>query len=536
MTERWPAVAIERLIGATDDGPLGLYPAQSFRLTEGNCDDSETIRAALWYFRNETIAVPKRGARIAGFERGIGTFVELRSWYASRDAAAPIDYPPLVWIGAPHRVRNARLSETGDALFVDGAVLPLERVGKIPLNRSYYNESSTRFFARHSVSARGTFRDGRFVVRMLWPEEFRLRDAPSLREIDRDVSTARFLRRLMREEPHGGARSPYAAFTLWRRDGTPIDWRDRAVLAFIVNGAQGDDDEAHAGHFAIVTGRIAEDGSIADWLVNNFYTLDAESEKGIIAAPVPLDNYLADLNSGQAYYRPSYLLVCVLSRDRAAAFVQSALGRIYNQFYRHQLVYYHPSTNCTSISIDTLRALDLAVPARGPTSRLLAWTGFPIVAAKGRSLRKAKLAFDYMTVDQTRLFPATAIEETFAAIVRLCQGVAHSSRKGSLARMMSEDVDAIAFLRIPQFPSSRAWGDAPAVSAREYRARLPRDRSKMQIVPVPVRQFPDDLRDPDLLPPQRHPSDIATVVWGALLLFGVPALVVKIWRRFARRG
>ena len=84
------------------------------------------------------------------------------------------------------------------------------------------------------------------------------------------------------------------------------------MLAFIVNGAQGDDDEAHAGHFAIVTGRIADDGAIGDWLVNNFYTLDAESEKGIIAAPVPLDNYLADLNSGQAYYRPSHLLVAVL--------------------------------------------------------------------------------------------------------------------------------------------------------------------------------------------------------------------------------
>ena len=118
------------------------------------------------------------------------------------------------------------------------------------------------------------------------------------------------LRALMRAEPAGGAQSAFAASTLWQRDPA----RDavppgRAVLAIMVNGAQGDDDEAHAGHFALVTGRTQEDGAIGDWLVNNFYALDSESEKGILAAPVPLDNYLADLNSGQGWYRPSQLLV-----------------------------------------------------------------------------------------------------------------------------------------------------------------------------------------------------------------------------------
>ena len=109
------------------------------------------------------------------------------------------------------------------------------------------------------------------------------------------------------------------------------------MLGLIVNGAQGDDDEAHAGHFAIVTGRLRAHGRIGDWLVNNFYTLDAESEKGIIAAPVPLDAYLGDLNSGQSWYRPSYVLVLALRDVRAAALVQSALARVYHQFYRHQL-------------------------------------------------------------------------------------------------------------------------------------------------------------------------------------------------------
>ena len=171
----------------------------------------------------------------------------------------------------------------------------------------------------------------------------------------------------------------------------------------MVNGAQGDDDEAHGGHFALVTGRVRPDGAIGDWLVNNYYSLDVESEKGIIAAPVPLDNYLADLNSGQGWYRPSYLLVAVLRDERAAALVQSALNRVYNQFYRHQLDYYHPNQNCASISIDTLRALGWSIPVRGPSSRLLAWLGFPFIALKERSIGKAKLAFDYLRTDQTRL-------------------------------------------------------------------------------------------------------------------------------------
>jgi apolipoprotein N-acyltransferase len=129
-----------------------------------------------------------------------------------------------------------------------------------------------------------------------------------------------------------------------------------------------------------VTGRVGTGGAIGDWIANNFYTLDAESEKGIIAATVPLDNYLADLNAGQGWYRPSCMLVAILSGDRAPTLLQSALGRVYNQFWRHQIVYYHPMTNCTSISVDTLIALGWDIPRRGPTSRLSAIAGFPWLA------------------------------------------------------------------------------------------------------------------------------------------------------------
>jgi hypothetical protein len=86
------------------------------------------------------------------------------------------------------------------------------------------------------------------------------------------------------------------------------------------------------------------------------------------------------------------------------------------------------------------------------------------------------------------------------------------------------------FLRIPQFPSSRAWGDAPAVSAWEYRTRVPSDPSLAQIVPVPPRPFPARLRDPDLLPPPRHGSDAAAWVW---LLMPIALVIAAFawWRK-----
>ena len=534
MTASMPPPAHASAVAATAAGEFGLYPAANFRLTDGRCADCTTHPAALWYFEYETIAVPRSGMPVAAFSRDVDAFDDVRAWRAVNAPTAPLDYPPLVWVGAPQMIREARVTPDAGALAIGDTFLPIELTAKIPLNRSYYDASSARFFAGRQVSARGTLRpDGRFVVRTLWPAEFRLRESPPLRAMPDRMTPALTLRRWMREAPDGGARSPYAAFTPWRKPDAPADdWCGRTVLAFIVNGAQGDDDEAHGGHFAIVTGRISDDGAIGNWLVNNFYTLDADSEKGIIAAPVPLDNYLADLNSGQAYYRPSYVLVAVLARERAAALVQSALGRVYNQFYRHQLVYYHATMNCTSVSVDTLRALGWDIPVRGPSSRALAWAGFPLIAAKERSIAKAKLAFDYLYADQTRLMPAAALEEIFASLVALGDNTASAKcAGGALEQMLAQDVEALAFLRIPQIPSGRAWGGAPAVSTWEYRTMVPSDPAKAQVVPVPPRPFPVALRDRDLRPPPRHPSDLAAVIWGAVALLGIPWLLVRFVRR-----
>jgi hypothetical protein len=518
-------------------GPnLGPYPAAGFRVTDGLCTDCPAIPQALWYFRRETIAVPQSAASVATFATGVRFDVDLRAWVAGRGNGPRLDYPSLVWIAAPHIISGASLAAGATTLDSGAGTLKFTLTPKIPLNRSYFDATSARFFAARTIKVRGNIADGGIVARTLWPEDFRLADTPAVRALSGDASPAAALRERMREESNGGARSPYAAETLWQRAGIPPDLRGRAVLAFMVNGAQGDDDEALGGHFALVTGRIQNDGAIGDWLVNNFYTLDAESEKGIIGAVVPLDNYLADLNAGQSWYRPSCMVVAVLSDERAMALVQSALGRVYNQFYRHQLVYYHPSMNCTSISVDTLRALGWHVRVRGPTSRLVAWAGFPLIAAKERSVAKARIAYDYLYEDQTRLLPAAALEEIVTGLVGFA---AHdgtdADNAGPLARMLAHDLDAIIYLRFPQFPSSRAWGDAPAATTWEYRMRIPQDPAMAQIIPLPPRPFPDALRDADLLPPPQPPSAFAALIWGVLSIVGIPWVARTVWRRWRTR-
>ena len=521
---------------AAIDGAIGLYRAGDFRLTDGRCTDCDAIPQALWYFRDEAIAVPRPGLPVAGFARGATAFDDVARWAASHAPGAPADYPTLIWVGSPAVLRGARLDAAGRQVSVDGTTMAFDVVPKIPLNRSYYNAASVAYFAGRTLKMRGEIAEGRFTARAIWPEDFRL--DVGVPAVESGVTAAdaspEAVRKLLREQPRGGATSGFAAIGLWERTpGAAGGCVGKPVLAAMLNGAQGDDDEAHGGHFAIVTGRVGPNGAIDDWMANNFYTLDLFSEKGIIAAALPLDRYLADLNSGQAWYRPSHLLVAILRDDRTAAHVQGALNRVYNQFYRHQLVYYHPTDNCTSISVDTLRAVGWDVPARGPTSRALAWASFPLVAAKERSIAKAKLAFDYLHTDQTRLMPAAALEEIFGSLLAMAHDAGGNAQAGGpLARMLAQDLDALVLVRFPQFPSSRAFGDAPAVTTWDYKARVPSDPAQAQIVPVPPRPFPERLRDPDLLPPGRHPSDLAGAVWAAM----VAALVIGVALWWLRRG
>jgi hypothetical protein len=507
---------------------IGLFSGSDFRLTTGRCTDCAAIPQALWYFADEIIAAPRSGLPVAGFTRGVPVLEDLRQWAAAHAPDARIDDPPLIWIGSPTVIRGARLSADGRYLDAGGGRWPFSLVPKLALNRSYYDDSSIAYLAGRTLSVRGRLEQDTFTARTLWPEEFGLDGTAPLQPVN---ASPEAMRALVRAEPRGGAQSPFAATALWERHpGAARRWEDSPVLAVMLNGAQGDDDEAHAGHFALVTGRVGPGGAMGDWLANNFYSLDLESEKGILASMVPLDNYLADLNSGQAWYRPSYLIVAVLKRERVANQVQGALERTYNQFYRHQLIYDHSTMNCTSISVDALRALGWNVPVRGATSWVAAGLGFPYFVLRGRRLAKAMDSFDYLTEDRTRLFPAVGFEEIGADMLRLAMG-RPARTPTPIERMLAEDLEALVFLRVPQLPSSRVWGDYPVATTAEYQVRYPRDPAKAKIIPVPERPFPAHLRDSDLLsePPSR--GQVALLVWAVLSVVGIPWLLWRWWRR-----
>jgi hypothetical protein len=318
---------------------------------------------------------------------------------------------------------------------------------------------------------------------------------------------------------------------LWSRSGQAVDLANKPVLAFVLNGAQGDDDEAHGGHFAVATGQFGPHGEWDDWLVNNFYNLDSVSEKGIIAATLPMDAYQGDLNSGQSWYRPTYVLMAVMKDGRTPALYQEAIGRVFNHFYRHDFRYNHATANCAGINLETLRSLGWNIPKEGAGSHLKALAALPYMAIKDRSLDSGRKAYDYLSAEKTDLYPFVAFE---AAGKDLLNRIAVGKGETQFERMLAEDIEALVYVRLPQFPSSRAFGQAPVASLDEYMARAPEDRSEWKIVPVPPRPFPAELKDAEAPAEEALPSDFALFGYAGFLgMLGVGGWRVK-RRRQAR--
>jgi len=508
-------------------GDVGPWPATDFTLARGR--DAHLPRSPAWYFADEYIAVPRDGIVATSIVPGTSVLGDIAR--ALHDATPPAA-PPMVWVGATEVLHDARISEDGSRITADGRARPLALVPKIPLNRSYFDASSARFASTRALTLRGESRDGAFVMRSLWPQDFALDASLPVTPLDAATPAALAIRGLMRATPDGGAREPMAVRLLYSRDGAARDWRGMPALLVMVNGAQGDDDEAWGGHFAIGTGIVGERGAIGDFIVDNFYSLDVESEKGILAAPTPLDRYLGDLNSGQGWYRPSFLAIVVLDDAHAALAVQDAFNRMFLQFWRHRLVYRHATMNCTGISVDTLRALGLPVPSRGATSYGAAWLAVPYALAKYRSLDEARTIYEYLTEDVTRLLPAAAFEDTLATLLRLARdGTAPGD--GALASTLARDIAAIAVLRLPQWPSSRKFGSFPVVTPGEYFAKLPSDPADMVTVEVPPRPFPAALRDPDVARDAARRSDVALAVWAGIVAIALGYALRLIRRRRA---
>jgi len=431
----------------------------------------------------------------------------------------------LLWVGSPLRADGARLSTDGKELLLGGGQ------PKLDSNLSYFNDSSREFFTGRPLVVRGKHENGAFVARSLWPADYSLDFAKLTYQ---PLQSGESLDSLIRAE-QGGAKSPFAARVLWQRDPkAPRQWAGKPVLAFVLNGAQGDDDEAHGGHFAVATGRFGARGEWGDWTVNNFYNLDSVSEKGVVAASLPLDAYQGDLNSGQSWYRPSYLVVAVLKSERVAARYQDAINRVFNHFYRHDVVYNHATANCAGLNIETLRTLGWQIPKAGPTSRLKGALAFPVVAIKERSLEDARKATDYLLAEQTALYPMVAFQAAGSDLLnRLSAGKAATPYEQALA----EDLEGLIFIRLPQYPSSRAFGDAPVASIDEFMRRVPEDRTQWKTVPNPPRAFPAELKDPQAPAEAWLPSAYAMFGYSGILGMLAIGLMRRGWRwRKAKSG
>ena len=533
------AAAPAGLKSALADGRIGLLPVQNFRLTDGKCADCATLPQALWYFKDDVLAVPQSAQPMSGYAAHAANMQDVKEWSATLGAAT-LAHPPLVWLGAPYLFDDVTLLPNGrEVRAADGSLNALHLASKIPTNLSYWNEKTTAYFAKRPLRMRGSMKDvagtPTFVARTVWPKDFAI-DAASMpvRPFAAGESLTSFV-----QEAGGGAASAFSTRLLWERSaGQGRQWQDKPVIGIMLNGAQGDDDEAFGGHFAVATGTIGQQGQMSDWVVNNFYNLDSFSEKGIVAAPVPMDNYLMDLNSGQQYYRPSYMLVAVLGSARTAVAYQGGVQRVFNHFYKHDFTYRHAAANCAGISVDVFKALGWNIPQRGATSSLKAIGAYGYLSAKDMSLASGRKIYDYLTEEQTRLYPAVAFDAAGTDLMQLVgAGAAKPVRElTGFEKQLRDDVEAIVLVRIPQIPSSRAMGSNPIFSFDEFMARTPPDQKDWKIVPVGPRPFPAELRGDTPLAAGPNPVPLPVAGIAAVGVIGIGAFMRRRRNGKAKRG
>lgn len=457
-----PAATPAEAVRGLTSGFLGLYPEADFELGAGRCVACNGPVQGKWYFMDDELAYPKSGP--AG----------------------------LVWIGSKEMHEGVTLSADGaSATLKDGTVVPFALTDRIESNRSYYDASSLAYLRGRTVRVRGELveRDGAkvLVARTIWPEDYRI-DAANLKEAD--AKNAADVDALVSEDK-GGAKKPFETRLLWEKPGAGRAWEGLPVMGFMLNGAQGDDDEALAGHSSLFTGRFGPGGSMADWIFDNFYDMNTYSEKGIIASMVPMDKYMTDLNSGQSWYRPSYMLVMIMKDARVPLKFQEAFTAQYAKYYSQELKYDKTSKNCTALISDPVREQGWRFPESGKTPTLIAKMISKAVGLKDKEA--GEQIYRSLREEPTRSFPRASFIAVGGDLLTLAGsfGAEPSGREYSpLENMIREDLVAILFVRLPQIPSSRKFGREPVGGVVDYFLRAPLDRSKWQTVPSYPRPFP----------------------------------------------
>src|SRR4051812_25873607 len=149
----------------------GLYPTADFVVGEGARVEGSTTRHARWYFAQETVAVPKPGLPVPSVTRGASALADLHAWLGRPRPPGFDSYPPLVWVAAPHMVPQARIDAGATRLLAAEGAWKLALAPRLPLNHSYWNESSAAWFSARPLRVRGTLSGDTMRVRTLWPKD-----------------------------------------------------------------------------------------------------------------------------------------------------------------------------------------------------------------------------------------------------------------------------------------------------------------------------------------------------------------------------
>jgi hypothetical protein len=384
-----------------------------------------------------------------------------------------------IWLASPDILSHSHLLSWQQVQLANGECIGIELCEKIASNRSWVDATTLHFLQQMPLRISGQWLDGaarqHFKVRALWPECWHL---------PRNLNSTSFnLSTQLKTDLHD-AQAPFSVTRLWQTAAC----RDQDyVLGLMLNGAQGDDDEAHGGHFAVVLGQLRERGEIGDLIVANYYNPDVVSEKGILPAMTPLAHYLADLNSGQQYYRPSAMLCIRLKSAELLKQLYSELELQMDAMYRHQWHYDHAFMNCTGISMDALRSTGLRVPHDGNSAWLAPLAG-ALTLLRERDTVRAKRVLRYLCSERTRLFPGVAWLKSSAHILSLI--MQRRAPNSVFEQQLCANALACDYIHFPQIPSTRASGREPLFSLRDYRERMPANRADWKIIPVQARPFP----------------------------------------------
>ena len=263
---------------ASSDDLLGPYPAGDFVISTGRSGKGSAIPQALWYFKDDVIAIPRTGRPVAGFAPGLDGEGRRRS-LGGHARAREIDRLSTADLGCSTRRDSRRALERG-------CLSPRRRRQVVGL-RARTEDCAQPVLFQHIVGCisqcphadrprHRRMTAGSSAVR-LWPDDFRVDLAAPTRHV---AATPRGIRQLVREEPQGGAQSAFAATTLWERTparalGTTSRCSRSCSMARRATMTRPTAATSRSSPVASV-----DDGAMGNWLANNFYTLDSYSEKG----------------------------------------------------------------------------------------------------------------------------------------------------------------------------------------------------------------------------------------------------------------